>query len=159
MPAAGATQATAPIANRYLQANKYIIELNLIKKLLIQVKKDDKKNLLFFLVPFSLFFIYKIYIHSSVKIGNYTIGYIETVYWPVISHKKFSYFYFVNGVKYNGSDIYDSTSPMNVDERFIVQFSTKHLNESDLLKKRKIPDSIIHAPKNGWKNIPAWSIK
>ena len=101
-----------------------------------------------------LFFGYKIYIHLPVKSGNYTIGYITKIYWPVISHKKINYNYTVNGIVYEGSDLYNSNFPMEENDRILIQFSTKNFSESDIIKKVKIPDSIITFPKNGWKTLP-----
>ena len=126
----------------------------LIKKIKEQLNKDDKKNLLLFLVPLMLYFGYKIYIHSSVKKGNFTIGYVTKIYWPIISHKKINYTYIVNGIEYTGSDIYNSKFPMKEYDRILIQFSTKYNSESEIIKNFKISDSIKTIPKNGWKILP-----
>ncbi len=129
----------------------------IMNDLVKQFKKDSKWNLLLFLIPFVLFFTYKIYQHSFVKRGNYTIGYVYKIYWPVVSHKKINYSYTVKGIKYNGSDIYNSNKNPLKNKKYLIRFSTQNPAESDIFQDVLVPDSIKSAPWEGWKELPKWA--
>lgn len=131
----------------------------MLKKIIQQLNKDSKWNLLLFIVPFIIYFSYKIYEHSFVKEGNYTIGYIDKVYWSVISHKKISYSYKVNRAKYRGVDIYNSYKKPIEGKRYLIRFSNKNPKQSDIFQDIFVPDSVKSAPPNGWKELPNWAKK
>lgn len=131
----------------------------MLHKINKQFKKDSRWNILFFLIPFTLFFTYKIYHHSFVEQGNYTIGYIHKIYWPVISHKTIMYNYSVKNIKYDGTDIYNSSKNPLENKMYLVRFSIKDPKESDIFQDIPVPDSIKSAPSNGWKELPEWAKK
>ncbi|MHA3046230.1 hypothetical protein JSO59_002500 [Riemerella anatipestifer] len=129
----------------------------MIKKIIEQLEKDSKWNLLLLVIPFIIYFSYGIYNHSFVKKGNYTIGYVDKIYWPVVSYKKVNYSYTVNSINYKGTDIYDSHKKPLENKRYLIQFSLQDNEESDIFQDIPIPDSIKSAPAEGWKELPEWA--
>lgn len=119
--------------------------------------RESKWNIPIFLIPFILLYMYISYKHNPIKYGNYTIGYIDRIYWPIVNHKKISYEYTVNGKKYSGSDIYSSNKNPKKGRYYLVQFSLEDNYFSDIFQDIPVPDSIKQAPPGGWKERPEWA--
>lgn len=119
--------------------------------------RDSKWNIPIFLIPFIGVLIYNHIKVSPLKYGNYTIGYIDRIYWPIVNHKKVSYEYIVNGKEYSKSSIYNSDKRPKKGHRYLVQFSLEDNNVSDIFQDIPVPDSIKQAPPGGWKERPEWA--
>lgn len=132
--------------NKFLKTLRYYL-----------VEKESKWNYLFVIIPFIVLTIYLYHKHYPVRYGNYTIGYIDRIYWPIVNHKKISYEYTVNGKKYSGSDIYSSNKNPKKGRYYLVQFSLEDPKESDIFQDIPVPDSIKQAPPGGWKERPEWA--
>ena len=121
------------------------------------VEKESKWNYLFIIIPFILLYMYISYKHNPVDYGNYTIGYIDRIYWPIISYKKVSYEYTVNGKKYSNSNIHDEDANPKKGRYYLVQFSLEDNSYSKIYQDIPVPDSIKQAPPEGWKERPEWA--
>ena len=119
--------------------------------------RDSKWNIPIFLIPFILLYMYISYKHNPVDYGNYTIGYIDRIYWPIISYKKVSYEYTVNGKKYSNSNIHDEDANPKKGRYYLVQFSLEDNSYSKIYQDIPVPDSIKQAPPGGWKERPEWA--
>ncbi|CVK17036.1 hypothetical protein Ga0061079_1152 [Apibacter mensalis] len=132
--------------NKFLKTLRYYL-----------VEKESKWNYLFIIIPFIGVLIYNHIKVSPLKYGNYTIGYIDRIYWPIVNHKKVSYEYTVNGKEYSKSSIYNSDKRPKKGHRYLVQFSLEDNNVSDIFQDIPVPDSIKQAPPGGWKERPEWA--
>lgn len=119
--------------------------------------RESKWNIPIFLIPFILLYMYISYKHNPVDYGNYTIGYIDRIYWPIISYKKVSYEYTVNGKKYSNSNIHDEDANPKKGRYYLVQFSLEDNSYSKIYQDIPVPDSIKQAPPGGWKERPEWA--
>ncbi|MHC0446125.1 hypothetical protein ACWA1F_11990 [Flavobacterium sp. 3-218] len=119
--------------------------------------RQSKWNIVILLIPIVVFFSYKINRHNSVKQGNYAIGRVTKIYWPLISYKKLYYEYNFKNIKYDGMDIYNRGKGVEENKRYLVRFSLKDPKESDIFQDIEVPDSIKEAPKEGWKELPEWA--
>lgn len=119
--------------------------------------RESKWNIPIFLIPFILLYMYISYKHNPVEYGNYTIGYIDRIYWPIISYKKVSYEYTVNGKKYSNSNIHDEDANPKKGRYYLVQFSLEDNSYSKIYQDIPVPDSIKQAPPGGWKERPEWA--
>ena len=121
------------------------------------VEKESKWNYLLIIIPFMGVLIYNHIKVSPLKYGNYTIGYIDRIYWPIVNHKKVSYEYIVNGKEYSKSSIYNSDKRPKKGHRYLVQFSLEDNSYSKIYQDIPVPDSIKQAPPGGWKERPEWA--
>ncbi|WP_303849682.1 hypothetical protein [Apibacter mensalis] len=121
------------------------------------VEKESKWNYLFIIIPFILLYMYISYKHNPVEYGNYTIGYIDRIYWPIVNHKKVSYEYTVNDKVYSSSSIYRDSADPKVGHYYLVQFSLEDNSYSKIYQDIPVPDSIKQAPPGGWKERPEWA--
>ena len=121
------------------------------------VEKESKWNYLFIIIPFILLYMYISYKHNPVEYGNYTIGYIDRIYWPIVNHKKVSYEYTVNDKVYSSSSIYKDSAYPKVGHYYLVQFSLEDNSYSKIYQDIPVPDSIKQAPPGGWKERPEWA--
>ncbi|MXP05573.1 MULTISPECIES: hypothetical protein [unclassified Apibacter] len=119
--------------------------------------RESKWNIPIFLIPFILLYMYISYKHNPVEYGNYTIGYIDRIYWPIISYKKVSYEYTVKGKKYSNSNIHDEDANPKKGRYYLVQFSLEDNSYSKIYQDIPVPDSIKQAPPGGWKERPEWA--
>ena len=119
--------------------------------------RESKWNIPIFLIPFILLYMYISYKHNPVKYGNYTIGYIDRIYWPIVNHKKVSYEYTVNDKVYSSSSIYKDSADPKVGHYYLVQFSLEDNSYSKIYQDIPVPDSIKQAPPEGWKERPEWA--
>ena len=128
-----------------------------IKTLRYYWTRDSKWNIPIFLIPFILLYMYISYKHNPVEYGNYTIGYIDRIYWPIVNHKKVSYEYTVNDKVYSSSSIYRDSADPKVGHYYLVQFSLEDNSYSKIYQDIPVPDSIKQAPPGGWKERPEWA--
>ncbi|WP_303840129.1 hypothetical protein [Apibacter mensalis] len=128
-----------------------------IKTLHYYWTRDSKWNIPIFLIPFILLYMYISYKHNPVEYGNYTIGYIDRIYWPIVNHKKVSYEYTVNDKVYSSSSIYRDSADPKVGHYYLVQFSLEDNSYSKIYQDIPVPDSIKQAPPGGWKERPEWA--
>lgn len=66
------------------------------------------------------------------------------------------HFYFVEGKKY--SHYFSKDERVNIiypGGRYLLRYSKKNPDISEVLWKYPVPDSIKNAPSNGWDNIPS----
>ena len=119
--------------------------------------RDSKWNIPIFLIPFIGVLIYNHIKVSPLKYGNYTIGYIDRIYWPIVNHKKVSYEYTVNDKVYSSSSIYRDSADPKVGHYYLVQFSLEDNSYSKIYQDIPVPDSIKQAPPGGWKERPEWA--
>ncbi|MXO32549.1 hypothetical protein [Apibacter sp. B2912] len=119
--------------------------------------RDSKWNYLFIIIPFILLYMNISYKHNPVEYGNYTIGYIDRIYWPIVNHKKVSYEYTVNDKVYSSSSIYRDSADPKVGHYYLVQFSLEDNSYSKIYQDIPVPDSIKQAPPGGWKERPEWA--
>ena len=119
--------------------------------------RESKWNIPIFLIPFILLYMYISYKHNPVEYGNYTIGYIDRIYWPIVNHKKVSYEYTVNDKVYSSSSIYRDSADPKVGHYYLVQFSLEDNSYSKIYQDIPVPDSIKQAPPGGWKERPEWA--
>ncbi|MXO33496.1 hypothetical protein GFU95_00520 [Apibacter sp. B3889] len=119
--------------------------------------RDSKWNYLFIIIPFILLYMHISYKHNPVEYGNYTIGYIDRIYWPIVNHKKVSYEYTVNDKVYSSSSIYRDSADPKVGHYYLVQFSLEDNSYSKIYQDIPVPDSIKQAPPGGWKERPEWA--
>lgn len=121
--------------------------------------RQSKWNLMVVVIPLILLLIWGYLRKKEVNVegGSYTIGYVDRIYWPIISHKKINYSYVVNDIKYDGTDIYDDRCKTATKKLYLVQFSTIDNNASHIFQNIPVPDSIKTAPPNGWKELPEWA--
>ena len=128
-----------------------------IKTLRYYWTRDSKWNIPIFLIPFILLYMYISYKHNPVEYGNYTIGYIDRIYWPIVNHKKVSYEYTVNDKVYSSSSIYRDSADPKVGHYYLVQFSLEDNSYSKIYQDIPVPDSIKQAPPGGCKERPEWA--
>lgn len=121
--------------------------------------RKSKWNLLIILILIFPLFYYIYYKNEPIKKGNYTIGYVYKIYWPVISHKTIMFSYAVNNNSYTDTDVYNSNKKPEVGKRYLVQFSLEDNGMSDIFQDIPVPDSIKEAPSEGWKELPEWAKK
>ncbi|MEC5396051.1 hypothetical protein [Bergeyella sp. RCAD1439] len=118
--------------------------------------RESKWNMLIILIPLVLISLYIYVKRKPIKKGNYTIGYVSKVYWPIVSHKKATYVYVVNKKEYSNTQIYNNAEE---GKYYLVQFSLEDNSVSDIFQDIPIPDSIKSAPAEGWKELPEWAKK
>lgn len=119
--------------------------------------RNSKWNIVFFLILLSPLFWYIYYKNHPVKQGNYTIGYVTRIYWPLVSHKSIMYSYIIKNKEYINSTVYNSEIKPEVGKRYLIQFSNEDYSFSDIFQDIPVPDSIKNAPPNGWKELPEWA--
>ncbi|MCC2591141.1 hypothetical protein [Chryseobacterium sp. MFBS3-17] len=119
--------------------------------------RNSKWNLIFLLILFIPVIWYIFYKNNPIKKGNYTIGYVYRIYWPVVNAKTVMYSYTVNKNKYTSTDDYNSNKKPKIGKRYLVQFSLEDPSYSDIFQDIPVPDSIKSAPPEGWKKLPEWA--
>lgn len=130
--------------------------IDFIKKVVNISKKNSYWNLLIVIIPFISILIYNYIKTNSIEEGNYTIGIITNIYWPVITHKTVEYKYNVFGKEYDNSRVQDNAK---LKSRYLVQFSLKDNRISNIYQNIPVPDSVNSAPPEGWKERPEWAKK
>jgi hypothetical protein len=85
---------------------------------------------------------------------RYTIGYLTGGIYRPKSGKSYSYYYLVNGKKYEATDI--SETGMNTENgaRFVVEFDRLDPEVSTGHFTLAVPDSIQSSPPGGWDVSP-----
>ena len=130
--------------------------IDFIKKVVNISKKNSYWNLLIVIIPFISILTYNYIKTNSIEEGNYTIGIITNIYWPVITHKTVEYKYNVFGKEYDNSRVQDN---VKLKSRYLVQFSLKDNRISNIYQNIPVPDSVNSAPPEGWKERPEWAKK
>ncbi|BAP32518.1 citrate synthase I [Chryseobacterium sp. StRB126] len=120
-------------------------------------KRQSKWNYLLLVLILSPLFFYIYYKQSPVDKGNYTIGQVYKIYWPVISNKTIMFSYTINNKEYTSTDIFDSRYKPEVGKFYLVQVSLEDNSFSTIFQNISVPDSIKKAPAHGWKELPKWA--
>lgn len=64
------------------------------------------------------------------------------------------YFYFVNGVEYENSFITYEYNESEIGNRYFIIFEPGRPKNVKLLIDKPVPDDVLEAPPNWWKEIP-----
>jgi hypothetical protein len=111
------------------------------------------------LIPVAIFFVYIFWKASFIKEGNYTVGYVYRIYWPIVNAKTIMYSYTVKDVKYTSTTDYNDNLKPEVGKYYLVRVSLEDSQFSEIFQDIPVPDSIKEVPSNGWKEPPEWADK
>jgi hypothetical protein len=133
---------------------------NIFQKISSVSKKESYWNLWIVIVPAIILGIYIYRKNVSIKEGNYTIGLVTKKYWSVVSHESIMYLYKKSNEQYTNSAVYDDRYKPKVGKRYLIQYSSKYdFGGANIFQDIPVPDSIMEAPADGWKEIPSWADK
>lgn len=90
---------------------------------------------------------------AALRNSRYTVATTIETYFSK-SGRMIKYSYEVNGVTYQGTDVYLYHSKVP-DGRYLCKFSLTKPEYSELYQDRPVPAELTVVPENGWK-IPPW---